>query len=88
MAYLSNFLSHRLWKSVILPYIIALIIFLVYLNVDVPDASTLVGYWSRGLTLLPNAWFIVALALMYLGFCGEDVSIYFGVYHYSIFNRL
>lgn len=68
MAYLSNFLSHRLWKSVILPYIIALIIFLVYLNVDVPDASTLVGYWSRGLTLLPNAWFIVALALMYLGF--------------------
>ena len=68
MAYLSNFLSHRLWKSVILPYIIALIIFLVYLNVDVPDASTLVGYWSRGLTILPNAWFIVALALMYLGF--------------------
>lgn len=68
MAYLSNFLSHRLWKSVILPYIIALIIFLVYLNVDVPDASTLVGDWSRGFTLLPNAWFIVALALMYLGF--------------------
>lgn len=66
--YLSNFLSHRLWKSVILPYIIALIIFLVYLNVDVPDASTLVGDWSRGFTLLPNAWFIVALALMYLGF--------------------
>lgn len=68
MAYLSNFLSHRLWKSVILPYAIALIIFLVYLNVDVPDASTLVGDWSRGFTLLPNAWFIVALALMYLGF--------------------
>lgn len=66
--YLSNFLSHRLWKSVILPYAIALIIFLVYLNVDVPDASTLVGDWSRGFTLLPNAWFIVALALMYLGF--------------------
>lgn len=67
-AYLSNFLSHRLWKSVILPYAIALIIFLVYLNVDVPDANTIIGYWSRGLTLLPNAWFIVALALMYLGF--------------------
>ena len=67
-AYLSNFLNHRLWKSVILPYAIALIIFLVYLNVDVPDASTLVGDWSRGITLLPNAWFIVALALMYLGF--------------------
>ena len=67
-AYLSNFLNHRLWKSVILPYAIALIIFLVYLNVDVPDASTLVGDWSRGFTLLPNAWFIVALALMYLGF--------------------
>ena len=67
-AYLSNFLSHRLWKSVILPYAIALSIFLVYLNVDVPDASTLVGYWSRGFTLLPNAWFIVTLALMYLGF--------------------
>ena len=66
--YLLNFLSHRLWKSVILPYAIALIIFLVYLNVDVPDASTLVGDWSRGFTLLPNAWFIVALALMYLGF--------------------
>lgn len=66
--YLSNFLSHRLWKSVILPYAITLIIFLVYLNVDVPDASTLVGDWSRGFTLLPNAWFIVALALMYLGF--------------------
>ena len=67
-AYLSNFLSHRLWKSVVLPYAIALIIFLVYLNVDVPDASTLVGDWSRGITLLPNAWFIVVLALMYLGF--------------------
>lgn len=67
-AYLSNFLNHRLWKSVILPYAIALIIFLVYLNVDVPDASTLVRDWSRGFTLLPNAWFIVALALMYLGF--------------------
>ena len=66
--YLSNFLSHRLWKSVILPYAIALIIFLVYLNVDIPDAKTLVGDWSRGITLLPNAWFIVALALMYLGF--------------------
>lgn len=66
--YLSNFLSHRLWKSVILPYTIALIIFLVYLNVDIPDAKTLVGDWSRGITLLPNAWFIVALALMYLGF--------------------
>lgn len=67
-AYLSNFLSHRLWKSVILPYAIALVIFLVYLNVDIPDAKTLVGDWSRGFTLLPNAWFIVALALMYLGF--------------------
>ena len=66
--YLLNFLSHRLWKSVILPYAIALIIFLVYLNVDIPDAKTLVGDWSRGITLLPNAWFIVALALMYLGF--------------------
>lgn len=67
-AYLSNFLNHRLWKSVILPYAIVLIIFLVYLNVDVPDANTIVGDWSRGITLLPNAWFIVALALMYLGF--------------------
>lgn len=67
-SYLSNFLSHRLWKSVILPYAIALVIFLVYLNVDVPDAKTFVGDWSHGITLLPNAWFIVALALMYLGF--------------------
>ena len=38
------------------------------MNVDIPDAKTLVGDWSRGITLLPNAWFIVALALMYLGF--------------------
>lgn len=67
-AYLSNFLNHRLWKSVILPYAIALVIFLVYLNVDVPDAKTFVGDWSRGITLLPNAWFIAALTLMYLGF--------------------
>lgn len=67
--YLSNFISHRIFRNLLLPFFLAWSLYrIVYLDV-LPDIITEINnLLFTGIPLLPHSWYVYAILLFYIFF--------------------
>lgn len=66
--YLSGFIKHRLIDSILIPYLLALLLFR-FIATGLPnihDAAWLL--MTRGITTLPHSWYVFAILILYIFF--------------------
>lgn len=67
--YLSNFISHRIFRNLLLPFILAWALYRIINWCFLPDLVTEINNLVfKGITLLPHSWYVYAILLFYIFF--------------------
>lgn len=67
--YLSNFISHRIFRNLLLPFILAWTLYRIINWSVLPDIITEInGLVLTGIPLLPHSWYVYAILLFYIFF--------------------
>lgn len=67
--YLSGFLEHRIFINLLLPFIIALVIYCSLNWKSIPRIDdALIGLIFQGYTILPHSWYVFAILILYFIF--------------------
>lgn len=67
--YLSNFISHRIFRNLLLPFILAWALYRIINWRVLPDLVTEIdNFVFKGIPLLPHSWYVFAIFLFYIFF--------------------
>ena len=66
--YLSGFIKHRMFDAVILPFLLTLLLYRC-LTTELPNVADAISQLAtKGITTLPNSWFVFAILIFYAAF--------------------